>query len=158
MLTRDDVSILTRWLEVVGHIKVLWKKTTEKNLNLFQIATFQRFVNCLCLLCGVAVRIVTGRPPRSLDFPSAGQAARGLRPRRRRGRLASFFRRYLVLKDNAEQLASQAVGEPRVFDDRHLEALAAEPGIVVGVDGPTHSLDDHQVGLTLPHHHRQHFV
>ena len=78
------------------------------------------------------------------------------RGRRRRGVVASG--RHLVLEDHAEKLSSQAVGQPRVLDDGHLEALAAEHGVVVGVDGSAHSLDDHQVGLSLPHHHRQHFV
>lgn len=72
--------------------------------------------------------------------------------------LAGFPSRYLVLEDHAEQLSSQSVGQPRVLDDGHLEALAAEHGVVVGVNGSAHSLDNHQVGLTLPHHHRQHFV
>ena len=66
--------------------------------------------------------------------------------------------RYLVLEHNAEQLPSQAVGEPRVLDDGHLEALAAEHGVVVGVNGSAHSFDDDQVDVPLPHHHRQHFV
>lgn len=102
-------------------------------------------------LCGVlakraaasqAVLCARGRLP----------AARSLAP------LAGLFRRHLVLKDNTKQLASQAVSQPGVFDDCHLEALAAEPGVVVGVDGPTHSLDHHQVGPTLPHHHGQNLV
>lgn len=74
------------------------------------------------------------------------------------GALAGFAGRSLVLEDDAEQLSTQPVGQPRVFDDGHLEALAAQHGVVVGVDGSAHPLDDHQVGLTLPHHHRQHFV
>lgn len=72
--------------------------------------------------------------------------------------LAGFSHRHLVLEDHAEQLSSQPVGQPRVLDDGHLEALAAEHGVVVGVDGSAHSLDDHQIGLSLPRHHRQHFV
>lgn len=66
--------------------------------------------------------------------------------------------RSLVLEDDAEELPAQPVGQPRVLDDGHLEALAAQHGVVVGVDGSAHPLDDHQVGLALPHHHRQHLV
>lgn len=65
---------------------------------------------------------------------------------------------YFILEDHAEQFSPQSVGQPRVFDNGHLEALAAEHGVVVGVNGSTHSLDDHQVGLPLPHNHRQNFV
>lgn len=66
--------------------------------------------------------------------------------------------RSLILEDDAEKLPAQAVGQPRVLDDSHLEALAAQHGVVVGVDGSAHPLDDHQVGLALAHHHRQHLV
>lgn len=65
---------------------------------------------------------------------------------------------YFILEDHAEQFSPQSVGQPRVFDNGHLEALAAEHGVVVSVNGSTHSLDDHQVGLPLPHNHRQNFV
>lgn len=88
----------------------------------------------------------------TLPFQSRSQV------RRRCGALAGFPSRSLVLEDDAEQLSTQPVGQPRVFDDGHLEALAVQHGIVVGVDGSAHPLDDHQVGLTLPYHHRQHFV
>lgn len=66
--------------------------------------------------------------------------------------------RRLVLEDHAEQLPSQPVGQPRVLDDGHLEALTDERGVVVGVNGSAHALDDHQVGLTLTHHVHQHLV
>lgn len=69
-----------------------------------------------------------------------------------------FPGRHLVLEDHAEELPPQPLGQPRVLDHRHLEALAAECGVVVGVDGSAHALDDHQVSFPLAHHHRQHFV
>lgn len=90
-----------------------------------------------------------------LTFRPAEMWARSHSRRRQSRRvLAGFSSRYLILEDHAEQLPSQPVGQPWVLDDGHLEALAAEHGIVVGVDGPSHSLNDHQVGLPLPHHHR----
>lgn len=69
-----------------------------------------------------------------------------------------FSSRDLVLEDHAEQLASQAVGQPRVLDDGHLQALAAEHSVVVGVNSSAHTLNYNQVSLTFPNHHRQHFV
>lgn len=72
--------------------------------------------------------------------------------------LAGFSSRYLVLEDHAEQLPSQPVSKPRVLDNGHLEALTAEHGVVVGVDGSAHALDYYQVGFSLPHQHGQYFV
>lgn len=97
-------------------------------------------------------RSLAARPLRSVPALSCS------RGRRRSRFLAGFPVRYLVLEHHAEELSSQPVGQPRVFDDGHLEALAAEHGVVVGVNGSAHSLDDHQVGLALPHHPGQHFV
>lgn len=65
---------------------------------------------------------------------------------------------HLVLEDHTEELASQSVSQPGVLDDCHLEALAAQQGIVVGVDGPAHALDDHQVYMALSHNPSQHLV
>lgn len=100
---------------------------------------------------------------RSSSLTSAFCPAQTWRSSRSLGRqscrvLAGFSRRYLVLEDHAEQLPSQPVGQPRVLDDGHLEAFAAQHGVVVGVNGSAHALDDHQVGLSLPHHHGQHFI
>lgn len=72
--------------------------------------------------------------------------------------LARFSCWYFVLKYHTEQLPSKPVGQPRVLDDSHLEALTAEHSVVVGVDGSAHALDDHQVSLPLTDHHCQHFV
>lgn len=66
--------------------------------------------------------------------------------------------RHLVLEDHAEDLASEALGQPGVLDDGQLEALAAERRIVVGVDGTSHALDHHQVRTPLAHHRGQHLV
>ena len=69
-----------------------------------------------------------------------------------------FARRYLIFEDHAEKLATQTVSQPRILDDGHFEALTAEHGVVVGMYGPAHALDDHQVGFPLPHHLCQHLV
>lgn len=71
---------------------------------------------------------------------------------------APSFTGHFVLEDDAEDFAPEAVGEPRVLDDGQLEALTPEHGVVVGVDGPAHALDDHQVRLPLPHQHGQALV
>lgn len=101
--------------------------------------------------------ILPGRSTSTL-CPAQTRAPPGSRGRPRRRALTGFSSRHLVLEDHAKQLSSQSVCQPRVLDDGHLEALAAEHGVVVGVNGSAHSLDDHQVGLSLPNHHRQHFV
>lgn len=72
--------------------------------------------------------------------------------------LTGFTSWYLEFENHTEQLSSEPVRQPRVLDDGHFEAFAAEHGVVVGVDGSAHALDDHQVGLPLPHHRRQLFV
>lgn len=74
------------------------------------------------------------------------------------GRPSAFPRRNLVLEDHAEELPAEPVGQPGVLQDGHLQALAAQHGVVVGVDRSAHSLDDHQVSLALPHHHGQHLI
>lgn len=71
---------------------------------------------------------------------------------------APSFTGHFVLEDDAEDFAPEAVGEPRVLDDGQLEALTPEHGVVVGVDGPAHALDDHQVRLPFPHQHGQALV
>lgn len=66
--------------------------------------------------------------------------------------------RHLVLEDHTEEFTAEAIGQPGVLDDGHLEALAAERRIVIGVDGPAHTLNDHQVRVTLARDHGQNFV
>lgn len=68
------------------------------------------------------------------------------------------FGRNLVLKDHAEDLAAEPLGQPRVLDDGQLEAFAVQHGVVVGVDGAAHAFDDHQVRAALAHHRGQDFV
>lgn len=68
------------------------------------------------------------------------------------------FGRNFVLKDHAEDLAAEPLGQPRVFDDGQLEAFAVQHGVVVGVDGAAHAFDDHQVRAALAHHRGQDFI
>lgn len=68
------------------------------------------------------------------------------------------FGRNFVLKDHAEDLAAEPLGQPRVFDDGQLEAFAVQHGVVVGVDGTAHAFDDHQVRAALAHHCGQDFI
>lgn len=68
------------------------------------------------------------------------------------------FIRDLVFKDDAEDLASKTVGQPGVFDNSQFKALAAEHGVVVGVDGPAHAFDDHQICATFPYNRGQDFI
>lgn len=68
------------------------------------------------------------------------------------------FIRDLIFEDNAEDLASETIGQPGVLDDSEFKALAAEHGVVVGVDGPAHAFDDHKICATFPYNRRQDFV
>lgn len=68
------------------------------------------------------------------------------------------FGRDLVFEDYTEDLASKTLGQPGVLYDGQFKALAAEHGVVVGVDGPTHSFNDHQICATLPDDCGQDFV
>lgn len=64
----------------------------------------------------------------------------------------------LVFKDDTEELAAQTLSQPGVLHHSQLETLTPQQSVVVGVDSTAHSLDDHQVGTTLPHQHSQSLV
>uniref|UniRef100_A0A8C9UVL1 Phosphoinositide phospholipase C n=1 Tax=Spermophilus dauricus TaxID=99837 RepID=A0A8C9UVL1_SPEDA len=64
----------------------------------------------------------------------------------------------LVLEDDAEEPATQALGQPGVLDHSQLEALTAQRCMVVGVHGTAHALDDHQIRTPLPSQHGQSLV
>lgn len=68
------------------------------------------------------------------------------------------FRRDLVLEDYTEDLASKTLSQPGVLYDGQFKALAAEHGVVVCVDGPTHTFNDHQICAPLPDDSGQDFV